>query len=205
MTEPDECMHVLPHAAWRAALAGDEAASVWHNVLQPPVMDEELAAGHVLNLIMQDVVARRRAMVGDQVRWQPGVMTWGTGDPESVASLQARYGALMERLELAAPTDAMRHPGDAAGQTWVKYALGALLDEGLLKQEERVVGWCPRCETALSDAETVSQERTVRIHDIKLPVKRVGSGRSLFVRLAVRDLASLAAVKALAVHPLDDR
>ena len=76
-----------------------------------------------------------------------------------------------------------------------------LYDKGLIYRGNRIINWCPRCQTALSDEESEHQEKDGKIYFLKYPVK--DSNRKITVA-TTRPETMLGDV-AVAVNPRDER
>ncbi len=100
---------------------------------------------------------------------------------------------------------------DEARSLAVKEAFSRLYEKGLIYQGERIINWCPRCETVLSDLEVDHEERKSKLWFIKyplIPTRRVDQSSSKpvgFVVVATTRPETLLGDTAVAVHPDDKR
>ena len=76
-----------------------------------------------------------------------------------------------------------------------------LYNEGLIYRSERLINWCPRCLTALSDLEVVHEELDGKLYHIRYPIE--GSDEALVI--ATTRPETMLADTAVAVHPEDER
>ena len=76
-----------------------------------------------------------------------------------------------------------------------------LYNEGLIYRGERIINWCPRCRTALSDLEVVYEEAEGKLYYIKYPLE----GSDEFLVIATTRPETMLADTAVAVHPDDER
>src|SRR4029077_17011212 len=77
----------------------------------------------------------------------------------------------------------------------VREAFVRLYDEGLIYRDDRIVNWCPRCQTVLSDIEVEREERDAEFVYIKYGPLTLGT---------VRPETKLGDT-GVAVHPNDPR
>ncbi len=84
----------------------------------------------------------------------------------------------------------------AVKDVFIKY-----YEKGLIYRGERMINWCPRCETALSDAEVIFEEQAGHFWHIRYPFK---DGRG-YVELATTRPETLLGDTAVAVNPNDSR
>jgi valyl-tRNA synthetase len=92
-----------------------------------------------------------------------------------------------------------------------------LFNKGLIYKGEFPVNWCPRCMTAMADAEVVYSDRTTKLNTIKFyftksPEERLlkfhGIGKDtqgMYIEIATTRPEMLAACQIVAVHPTDER
>ena len=84
----------------------------------------------------------------------------------------------------------------------VRKAFKQLFDEGLIHQARRMINWCPRCKTALSDIEVEHTDDQGAFYHIKYPV----SGEpGAFIEIATTRPETMLGDSAVAVHPDDER
>ncbi|MGH2534069.1 MAG: valine--tRNA ligase [Thermomicrobiales bacterium] len=199
-------------------------------IMPPPNVTGELHLGHALFVGVEDIMTRWRRMLGDPALWLPGADHAGIGGQWVVEKELAQEGLtrhdlgreqflvrvwdFMDRYRsrireqmriLGASCDWSRFtftmdPGPARA---VRKVFKRLYDKGLIYRGKRLISWCPRCMTALSDLEVVHKEVNGRLWHIAYPVEGSDSGESIVV-VTTRPETMLGDT-AVAVHPEDER
>ncbi|OLF08815.1 valine--tRNA ligase [Actinophytocola xinjiangensis] len=195
-------------------------------VLPPPNVTGSLHMGHALDHTLMDALTRRRRMQGYEALWQPGMDHAGIATQNVVEREIAREGltrhdlgreAFVERVwawkgEYGGQIQGqMRRFGDSVDWSRDRFTMDEglskavqtifkrLFDEGLIYRAERIINWCPRCLTALSDIEVEHSEDEGELVSI-----RYGDGdRSIVV--ATTRAETMLGDTAVAVHPDDQR
>ncbi|WP_018685187.1 valine--tRNA ligase [Actinokineospora enzanensis] len=195
-------------------------------VLPPPNVTGSLHMGHALNHTVMDALTRRRRMQGFEALWLPGMDHAGIATQNVVERQLAGEGLsrhdlgrekFVERVwEWKAEyggkiLDQMRRLGD--GVDWsrerftmddglsraVQTVFKRLFDDELIYRAERIINWCPRCRTALSDIEVEHSEDEGELVSI-----RYGDGADSIV-VATTRAETMLGDTAVAVHPDDVR
>ena len=149
-------------------------------VIPPPNVTGSLHVGHALDHTIQDSLIRRRRMQGFEALWLPGTDHAGIATQNVVERQLAAEGLsrhdlgrdkFVERVwQWKAESggtilDQMRRLGDSVDWTRERFTMDEglsravltifkrLFDDGLIYRAERIINWCPRCLTALSDIE----------------------------------------------------
>jgi valyl-tRNA synthetase len=205
--------------------SGGETFVIMH---PPPNISGSLSIGHALQLSLEDALIRWHRMRGFDTLFQPGydhggISTWaaigrelakdgktqrdlGRSGFDAYAEewLQKYGGTIMSQFRLlGASLDYRRErftmdPGYyRAVIRWFVH----LYERGWIYQASRIVNWCPRDQTALSDLEVEHQETDDRLSYIRYPLAD-GSGH---VTIATVRPATILADVAVAVHPEDER
>ncbi len=197
--------------------------------MPPPNVTAVLHVGHALNDTAPDVLARWRRMAGDETLWLPGTDHAGIATQNVVERLLVREGtsrAAIGREAFIARTIAfvtetggtileqLKALGASADWTRTAYTFSPqlsravrevfvrLYEEGLIYRGHRVIHWCPRCLTALSDEEAEHEEEDGELWYIRYPV--VDDPSRALVVATTRPETMLGDV-AVAVSPDDDR
>ncbi len=198
-------------------------------VMPPPNVTAMLHIGHGLNDTVQDVIVRWRRMAGDDVLWVPGTDHAGIATQNVVERQLAKEGttrfdlgrdAFVERVKafvaetggvilqqlraigVSADWSRAAYTFDEERSRAVREAFVRLYDDGLIYRGHRVIHWCPRCLTSLSDEEAEFHETNGQIWQVAYPV--VGApGRTLVI--ATTRPETIFADVAIAVHPDDER
>lgn len=199
-------------------------------IMPPPNVTGELHLGHALFVGVQDIMVRWHRMLGDPTLWLPGADHAGIGGQWVVEKELAKEGLTrhdlgreqflervwdyMDRYRsrireqmriLGASCDWTRFtftmdPGPARA---VRKVFKRLYDKGLIYRGERLISWCPRCMTALSDLEVVHREVDGHLWHVAYPVEGSAAGEAVVV--ATTRPETMLGDTAVAVHPDDER
>jgi valyl-tRNA synthetase len=196
--------------------------------LPPPNVTGELHMGHALNASCQDVLIRWHRMRGFNTLWQPGydhasialqnVIERRLADEgltrhdlgreafvERCWAFIGQYGGVImgQLRSLGASLDYRRErfTMDEAYTRAVFRFFVHLYDRGLIFRANRIVNWCPRCASAISDLEVEHEEVDDTLFTIGY---RLADGAGRVSIATVRPPTMLADV-AVAVHPHDER
>ena len=196
--------------------------------LPPPNVTGELHMGHALNGALQDVLVRWERMRGRNVLWQPGYDHAGIATQNVVEKQLAKEGKTRHDLGreafVARVWEWLERYGRVIMQQYRR--LGASLDyrrerftmdpryvravlrffvhlyeRGWIYRDNRMINWCPRCATAISDLEVDHRERDDTLFSIRYPLAE-GDGH---VTIATVRPPTMLADVAVAVHPQDER
>ncbi|MFQ5839752.1 MAG: valine--tRNA ligase [Candidatus Methylomirabilales bacterium] len=198
-------------------------------VIPPPNVTGSLHMGHALNNTLQDILIRWRRMQGYNSLWMPGTDHAGIATQNVVEKQLAREGlsryhigrhTFIERVwkwkaesggtiirqlkQLGASCDWVREcfTMDPPRSRAVTEVFVRLFEDGLLYRAERLVNWCPRCQTALADIEVVHEEVEGHLWSIRYPFAE--DPRNGLVVATTRPETMLGDA-AVAVHPEDLR
>ena len=197
-------------------------------IMPPPNVTGELHMGHALFTAVEDIVTRYKRMQGYAALWMPGADHAGIAgqwvvEKELATENLTRHDlgreaflartwdwmeTYQERIKgqlrsLGASCDWSRFvftmdPGPALA---VRTAFKHLFDKGLVYRGERLISWCPRCMTALSDLEVVHQDEPGFLWHLRYPLAD-GSG---FISVATTRPETMLGDSGIAVHPDDER
>uniref|UniRef100_A0A7C4EM05 Valine--tRNA ligase n=1 Tax=Thermodesulfovibrio aggregans TaxID=86166 RepID=A0A7C4EM05_9BACT len=198
-------------------------------VIPPPNVTGTLHMGHALNITLQDILIRWKRMLGYSVLWVPGTDHAGIATQNVVEKQLLQEGldryrvgrtAFLERVwqwkescggkiidqlkRMGASCDwsHLRFTMDEGLSKAVKEVFLKLFEEGLIYRELRLINWCPRCHTALSDLEVEHEEIEGKLYYIKYPLKE---DPSRFITVATTRPETMLGDTAVAVNPLDQR
>jgi valyl-tRNA synthetase len=201
-------------------------APAYSIVIPPPNVTGSLHMGHALDHSIQDTLVRRRRMQGYETVWVPGMDHAGIATQNVVERELAKEGrsrhdlgrdAFVERVwqwkaeSGGAILGQMRRLGDSVDWTREAFTMDdrraravrtmfrRLFDDGLIYRAERIINWCPRCLTALSDIEVEHDEREGELVSL-----RYGSDDTEIV-VATTRAETMLGDTAVAVHPDDER
>ncbi|MEE8115837.1 MAG: valine--tRNA ligase [Gemmatimonadales bacterium] len=202
-------------------------------VIPPPNVTAVLHMGHGLNNTVQDVLVRFRRMQGREAEWLPGTDHAGIATQNIVERMLAEDGirrqdlgrerfvervwehvhetgnTILEQLKaIGASCDwsRTRFTLDDAYSTAVCHVFVTLYEQGLIYRGHRVIHWCPRCHTSLSDEEAEFVDTRDRLYYIRYPFS---SGRPRdaadWVVVATTRPETMFGDIALVHHPADER
>jgi valyl-tRNA synthetase len=197
-------------------------------VLPPPNITGKLHLGHALDDTIQDIIIRTKRMQGFSTLWLPGedhasiatevkvenellkqglkkremgreaflekVWEWAAEYRERIAGQVKKLGCSCDFTREAFTMDEKLNK--AVRTTFVK-----LYNDGLIYQGNRIINWCPKCKTAISDAEIEYSEQEGSFWHVKYPFAS-GDG---YVVIATTRPETMLGDTAVAVNPNDDR
>jgi valyl-tRNA synthetase len=154
-------------------------------VIPPPNVTGALHLGHAFEHTLIDALTRRKRMQGHETLWQPGMDHAGIATQNVVERELAKEGksrhdlgreAFVERVwrwkaeSGGQISGQMRRLGDGVAWSRERFTMDEglsravqtifkrLYDDGLIYRAERIINWCPRCLTAISDIEVEYQD-----------------------------------------------
>jgi valyl-tRNA synthetase len=212
---------------FRAAATSDKKP--YSIVIPPPNVTGALHMGHALNNTLQDILCRWKRMQGYNVLWMPGTDHAGIATQNVVERQLASEGkdrhdlgreefiervwkwkaesggqiiGQLKRLGASCDWERERFTMDEGLSRAVRTVFVKLYEDGLIYRDNRLINWCPRCHTALSDIEVEHEDHKGHLWHIRYPV--VGQpGR--FVVVATTRPETMLGDTAVAVHPDDER
>ncbi|MEO5358305.1 MAG: valine--tRNA ligase [Nitrospirae bacterium YQR-1] len=176
----------------------DSAQPAFSIVIPPPNVTGTLHMGHALNATLQDTLCRWKRMKGFKVLWIPGTDHAGIATQNVVEKKLDKEGLSRHKLgrdefirrvwewkhsyggqiihqlkKLGASCDWTRERFtlDEGLSEAVTEVFFTLFEEGLIYRALRLINWCPRCYTALSDLEAEHEELEGRLTYIKYPLE----------------------------------
>ena len=195
-------------------------------VIPPPNVTGNLHIGHALDQTLQDCLTRMKRMQGFEALWLPGMDHAGIATQNVVEKQLASQGLSRHDLgrddfvkkvwEWKAESGGqilgqMRRLGDSVDWSREAFTMDEnlsqavltifkkLFDQGLIYRAERIINWCPRCLTALSDIEVEHQDDAGEFVSV-----RYGEGEQSIV-VATTRAETMMGDGAVAVHPDDPR
>ena len=195
-------------------------------VIPPPNVTGNLHIGHALDQTLQDCLTRMKRMQGFEALWLPGMDHAGIATQNVVEKQLATQGLSRHDLgredfvkkvwEWKAESGGqilgqMRRLGDSVDWSREAFTMDEnlsqavltifkkLFDQGLIYRAERIINWCPRCLTALSDIEVEHQDDAGEFVSV-----RYGEGEQSIV-VATTRAETMMGDGAVAVHPDDPR
>ena len=195
-------------------------------VLPPPNVTGVLHIGHALDQTLQDCLSRMKRMQGFEVLWLPGmdhagIATQNVVEKQLAAGGKSRHdlgreefvkkvwqwkeesgGAIlgqMKRLGASVDWSRERFTMDEGMSKAVVTIFKRMYDADLIYRAERIINWCPRCLTALSDIEVEHSDDAGELVSI-----RYGDDENSIV-VATTRAETMLGDTAVAVHPEDKR
>ncbi|WP_030760919.1 valine--tRNA ligase [Streptomyces sp. NRRL F-2664] len=195
-------------------------------VIPPPNVTGSLHLGHAFQHTLMDALTRRKRMQGYESLWLPGMDHAGIATQNKVEQQLAEEGKSRHDLGREAFVERvwqwkeeyggkilgqMRRLGDGVDWSRERFTMDEglskavqtifkkLYDDGLIYRAERIINWCPRCLTAISDIEVEYQEDAGELVSI-----RYGEGEDSLV-VATTRAETMLGDTAVAVHPDDER
>jgi len=206
-------------------------------VIPPPNVTGILHMGHALNNSVQDILIRYHRMKGEESLWMPGTDHAGIATQnvveksiakeglkrqdlgrekfiERVWQWKEQYGSTiirqLKKLGASCDWSRTRFTMDEEYSKAVKSVFVALWNKGLIYQDVKVINWCPRCQTALSDEEAPHHELQGNLYYLKYPLSDQGkspsgTARSDYIVVATTRPETILGDTAVAVNPKDKR
>ncbi len=197
-------------------------------IMPPPNVTGELHLGHALTTTLEDVMVRWQRMKGKPTLWLPGTDHAGIATQVVVEQQLAeqsvtrsdigrekfhqvawewanssRQSINLQHQMLGASCDWTRERFtlDEGPSKAVRTAFVNLYNKGLIYRGERIINWCPRCQTALSDLEVEHKEINGHLYYIRYPL----ADESGFITVATTRPETFFGDTAVAVSPEDAR
>jgi len=206
----------------------DKKKSPFAIVIPPPNVTGSLHIGHALNNTLQDAIIRKKRMEGKSVLWLPGTDHAGIATQNVVEKQLAKEGLSREDLGREKFIERVWEWKEKYGNTiigqlksmgcscdWererftmdkgysdaVKKVFVKLYQDGLIYKGYRIINWCPRCLTALSDIEVEHEDLEGHFWYIKYPFKNLKG----YLTVATTRPETMLGDVAVAVNPNDPR
>jgi valyl-tRNA synthetase len=198
-------------------------------VIPPPNVTGSLHVGHALNSTLQDLLVRWMRMSGRNTLWVPGTDHAGIATQnvverqlakenidrhalgrekfiEKVWGWKKEYGGRiinqLKRMGASCDWGRERFTMDEGLSRAVREVFVTLYEEGLIYRGERLINWCPRCHTALSDIEVEHEDEKGKLYYIAYPLSH---DHNIRLTVATTRPETMLGDTAVAVHPLDPR
>lgn len=197
-------------------------------VIPPPNITGQLHMGHALDNTMQDILIRFKRMQGYCTLWLPGTDHASIATEAKIVEKMAQEGikkedigreAFLERAwawkrqygnriveqlkKLGSSCDWKRErfTMDEGLSKAVLEVFVRLYEKGLIYRGEKIINWCPKCGTSISDAEVEYEEKDGHFWHIRYPIKDSDE----FLEVATTRPETMLGDTAVAVHPDDER
>ncbi|NLU52754.1 MAG: valine--tRNA ligase [Clostridiaceae bacterium] len=197
-------------------------------VIPPPNITGQLHMGHALDNTMQDILIRFKRMQGYCTLWLPGTDHASIATEAKIVEKMAEEGITKEDIgregflerawewkrqygnriveqlkKLGSSCDWKRErfTMDEGLSKAVIEVFVRLYEKGLIYRGERIINWCPKCGTSISDAEVEYEEKDGHFWHIRYPVKDSDE----YIEVATTRPETMLGDTAVAVHPDDER
>ncbi len=197
-------------------------------IMPPPNVTGDLHLGHALTFFMEDILVRWHRMLGEAALWLPGKDHAGIATQVVVERQLAKEGVTrqelgrerflermwqwvrqygsaideqLKRMGASCDWSRLRFTLDPGPSRAVRTTFVNLHDKGLIYRGERIINWCVRCHTALSDLEVEYQEAQGALYYVKYPI----AGEDGFITVATTRPETMLGDTGVAVHPQDPR
>ncbi|MPZ23842.1 MAG: valine--tRNA ligase, partial [Dehalococcoidia bacterium] len=205
-------------------------------IMPPPNVTGELHQGHALTATIQDILVRWQRMKGVPTLYLPGVDHAGIATQNVVERELGKQGVTRhdlgrEKFEEAVwewvnkyrhiISDQHRRLGascdwdretftlDPAIRRAVRTTFCNLYKDGLIYRGERLINWCPRCQTALSDLEVDHSEVQGNLWYLRYPILKDGSDTEVepgeYITVATTRPETMVGDTAVAINPASER
>jgi len=198
-------------------------------VIPPPNITGSLHMGHALNNTIQDILIRWRRMQGLNTLWVPGtdhagIATQNVVEKQLLAEGSSRDklgrdrfvqrvwewkaqsgGTIIEQLKRLGSScdwDRLRFTMDEGLSKAVREVFVRLHEDGLIYRGKRLINWCPRCLTALSDIEVEHADTAGKLYHIRYPL---ADDPATHLTVATTRPETMLGDTGVAVHPEDPR
>ena len=200
-------------------------------VIPPPNVTGVLHMGHVLNNTIQDILARKARMDGKEVLWLPGTDHAGIATQSVVERKLIKEGAMRHRDELGREQllehiwewkekhggiiiEQLKKLGSSCDWSRLRFTMDEeytqcvqrvfvdLYEKGLIYRGKRMVNWCPKSLTALSDEEVIMKEQNSQLFYFKVQVVQEPG---TWLEIATTRPETIPGDTAIAVNPKDPR
>ena len=197
-------------------------------VMPPPNITGQLHMGHALDNTMQDILIRFKRMQGYSALWVPGTDHASIATEAKIVEAMRKEGITKEeigrekflerawdwkkeyggrivkqlkKIGSSADWDRERFTVDEGCSEAVKEVFVKLYNKGQIYKGERIINWCPKCLTSISDAEVEYEDQAGHFWHLRYPLSD-GSG---FIQMATTRPETMLGDTAVAVNPNDER
>lgn len=196
-------------------------------MMPPPNVTGSLHMGHALDNVLTDIICRYKRMCGYDVLWQPGTdhasiatqllverdLSKRGINPRSLSTEELldcawkwkaeKGGQIVKQLHILGVTPVWKRErftmDDGLSRAVIKLFV-KMYNEGIIYRAKRLVNWCPKQQTSVSDLEVETREEKGKFYYFNYPL--VGGG---FVEIATTRPETLFGDQAIAVHPENEK
>ena len=197
-------------------------------VMPPPNITGQLHMGHALDNTLQDILIRFKRMQGFEALWVPGTDHASIATEAKIVEAMRKEGiskedlgrdkflerawewkkqyggrivSQLKKIGSSCDWDRERFTMDEGCNKAVKEVFVNLYNKNLIYRGERIINWCPKCLTSISDAEVEFEDQAGHFWHLRYKLAD-GSG---YINLATTRPETLLGDTAVAVNPKDDR
>ncbi len=206
----------------------DQKKKPYTIVIPPPNITGQLHMGHALDETLQDILIRWKRMQGYSALWLPGTDHASIATEAKIVEAMRAEGITKEdigrekflerawawkekfggriieqlkKLGTSCDWERERFTLDEGCSKAVREVFVRLYEKGLIYRGERIINWCPKCLTSISDAEVDYSEKDGSFWHLRYPI----TGTDEYIELATTRPETLLGDTAVAVHPDDER
>jgi len=207
----------------------DRTKTPFSIVIPPPNVTGKLHMGHALDDTLQDIIIRTKRMQGYNTLWVPGTDHAGIATQikveeelrvkeglsrhdlgrekflERVWAWKEQYGGTiisqLKKMGVSCDWSREAFTMSPSLSRAVKKTFVSLYNKGLIYHGYRIINWCPKCNTALSDTEVEYKDLPGNFWHIKYPIE----GTDEYLVVATTRPETYFGDSAVAVHPEDER
>ena len=196
-------------------------------MMPPPNVTGNLHMGHALDNVLTDIICRYKRMAGFDVLWQPGTdhaaiatqllierdLSKKGINPHSLTLdekldyawkwVKEYGGQIVQQLHILGATPVWkreRFTMDKGLSENVARLFVKMYNEGLIYRAKRMLNWCPKQQTTVSDLEIETREEHGKFYYFNYPL--VGGG---FIEIATTRPETLFGDQAIAIHPDNEK
>ena len=208
--------------------SSQESENHYTIVIPPPNVTGKLHMGHVLNNTIQDILIRKARMEGKNACWIPGTDHASIATESKVTKMleeqgiskkdltreeflkhawewKEEYGGTiinqLQKLGCSCDWDKTSFTMDEDYSKAVLESFVQLYNKGLIYKGSKLVNWCPKSQTALSDEEVMFKEVNGNLWYIKYAI----NDSDAFIEIATTRPETMLGDTAIAVNPNDKR
>ncbi len=197
-------------------------------VIPPPNVTDILHLGHALNNTLQDILIRWRRSRGYEAEWMPGIDHAGIATQVVVEKNLAKEGisrqqlgrdkflkkvwawkedkfdriiTQLKRMGCSCDWERTRFTMDEGLSRAVQEVFIRLYEKGLIYRGNRLINWCPRCRTSLSDDELEREDIDSHLWYVRYKIK----GSDEYLTVATTRPETMLGDTGMAVNPGDKR
>src|SRR6516164_8412733 len=202
-------------------------------MMPPPNVTGSLHMGHMLNHTVHDVIARRKRMQGFNTLWLPGMDHAGIATQnvvekelrkeglsrydlgrekfvQRVWEWKQQYGGIIlkqtRRIGASCDWSRERFTLDAGLSRAVREVFVRLYEEGLIYRGKRIINWCPRCMSSISDLEVEIEPTPGKLYYVRYPLEQDDTeAEQHYITVATTRPETILGDTAVAVNPTDTR